>query len=111
VTADTEYCLRFGSQHISVPRLKDETRMNLSNFSKWPRIMLLVCGLVACTITGCSWQSTIGGQTLPSAYYLRDDIQFFPAGVETRLPNLRRALDEYRLEQESIQDGLQQDAP
>lgn len=88
--------------------------MNLSIFSKfnkWPRAMLLVCGLIACSVTGCSWQSTIGGQTLPSPNYLRDDIQFFPAGVETRLPNLRRALDEYRLEQEAIRGGLQQDAP
>jgi len=82
--------------------------MKLSIIGKLPRLILLVGGLMAVSLTGCSWQSTIGGQTLPSAYYLRDDIQFFPAGAETRLPNLRRALDEYRLEEEAIQEGLQE---
>jgi hypothetical protein len=81
--------------------------MNLSIVTRWPQVMLLFCGLLACCSTGCSWQSTVGGQTLPSAYYLRDDIQYFPAGVETRLPNQRRALEEYRLEQEAIEAGLQ----
>jgi uncharacterized repeat protein (TIGR01451 family) len=51
------------------------------------------------------------GQTLPSVHSGRDDIQFFPKGVESRLPNLRRKLAEYRAEQEAIQDGLQEDEP
>lgn len=46
------------------------------------------------------------GQTLPSANYLRDDVQYYPAGSEDRLPNQRRALEEYRLRQENIQSGL-----
>ena len=46
-----------------------------------------------------------GGQTLPSKTYLRDDIQFFPAESEKRSPDLRRALDEYRAEQEAEQQG------
>jgi hypothetical protein len=33
--------------------------------------------------TGC--QSSIAGQTLPSPYYLYDDIQYFPAGPENKL--------------------------
>ena len=85
--------------------------MNLTFLNKWPSSMLLVCGLLICSTTGCSFQSTVGGQTLPSAYYLRDDIQFFPAGTETRLPELRRALDEYRLEQEAIRSGLADEGP
>ncbi len=28
--------------------------------------------------TGC--QVDVGGQTIPSAYYLQDDIQYFPTG-------------------------------
>lgn len=43
---------------------------------------------------GC--QTTIGGQTLPSANYLKDDVQFFPAGPETQLPRTRQAHAEYR---------------
>lgn len=83
--------------------------MNPSIVTKWPRVILLIGGLFASFSTGCTLQSQVGGQTLPSPYYLRDDIQYFPAGVETRLPNLRRALDEYRLEQEAIDAGLRLD--
>jgi hypothetical protein len=35
--------------------------------------------------TGC--QVDIGGQTLPSAFYLKDDFQYFPAGPEFKLSN------------------------
>jgi hypothetical protein len=48
---------------------------------------------------GC--QTTIGGQTLPSANYLKDDVQFFPAGPETQLPRTRQAHAEYRALQEA----------
>ena len=86
--------------------------MNLTYvISKWSRVPLLVCASFVLFATGCSFQSTVGGQTLPSAYYLKDDIQFIPAGPETRLPNLRRALDEYRLEQEAIRAGFSEDEP
>lgn len=51
-------------------------------------------GLLAIAAVGC--QSNIAGQTLPSANYLRDDIQFFRPGPETPLANQRRALEEYR---------------
>jgi hypothetical protein len=33
--------------------------------------------------TGC--QVDMGGQTLPSAFYLKDDMQYFPAGPEFKL--------------------------
>ncbi|MEZ5950968.1 MAG: hypothetical protein R3C12_17490 [Planctomycetaceae bacterium] len=48
----------------------------------------------------------IGGQTLPSAFYIRDDIQYFPAGPEELLPNQERALAEYRAEQEALREGV-----
>jgi hypothetical protein len=35
--------------------------------------------------TGC--QVDMGGQTLPSAFYLKDDMQYFPAGPEFKLSN------------------------
>ena len=37
-------------------------------------------------------QSTVGGMTLPSPYYLEDDTQYFPAGSEQPLYNERAAL-------------------
>jgi hypothetical protein len=33
--------------------------------------------------TGC--QVDVGGQTLPSAYYQKDDVQYFPPGPEFKL--------------------------
>ncbi|NBV44785.1 MAG: hypothetical protein EBR86_03900 [Planctomycetia bacterium] len=47
-------------------------------------------GLAATTLTGC--QVDVGGQTLPSAYYLQDDIQYFPAGPEFKLSKEAAAL-------------------
>ncbi|WP_459556566.1 hypothetical protein [Lacunimicrobium album] len=61
------------------------------------------CLLASCVLTGC--QSTVGGQTLPSANYLRDDVQFFPAGSEDLIPNQRRALEEYNAEQKAYRAG------
>ena len=43
---------------------------------------------------GC--QTTVGGQVLPSAYYLQDDVQYFPAGPQDKLFAERRALEQYK---------------
>jgi len=80
--------------------------MTFNRVKQYPRLLLLAGGLFILSATGCSFQSTVGGQTLPSHSYLKDDVQFFPTGGEEQLPNLRRALDEYRLERESIRAGL-----
>ena len=60
-------------------------------------------GLVALTImagvatlSGC--QVDVGGQTLPSAYYLQDDIQYFPAGPEFKLSKEAAAQKAYKKE-------------
>ena len=55
--------------------------------------------------TGC--QSSIGGQTLPSAWYLEDDVQYFPAGPEFKLTNLEERLEQYRLQQQGFVDDVQ----
>ena len=48
------------------------------------RALLLCMGaLFALGVTGC--QVDVGGQTLPSPYYLTDDVQYFPAGPEMKL--------------------------
>lgn len=54
---------------------------------------LTVAGL---SLTGC--QVDVGGQTLPSAYYLQDDIQYFPAGPEFKLSKEAAALKAYKKE-------------
>jgi len=68
------------------------------------KFALVLGGLLSCSgLVGC--QSNIGGQTLPSAWYLRDDVQYFPAGPETLLPNTIRAHEEYRAQQEAALDA------
>jgi hypothetical protein len=67
---------------------------------------LLVAGLlISATTTGCL-QTTIGGQTLPSAYYLDDDVQYFPTGPEQKLAKQIAALERYKAEQIAVQQGL-----
>jgi hypothetical protein len=61
----------------------------------------ILCGLglialVACT--GC--QSDIAGQTLPSPYYLSDDIQYYTPGPEFKLAKEGAALKAARQELE-----------
>ena len=68
------------------------------------RLAILSSAALSLAAAGC--QSSIGGQTLPSAYYLRDDIQYFPAGPEFLLPNQQRVLEEYRLEQQGARGGV-----
>jgi hypothetical protein len=47
--------------------------------------------------TGC--QVHVAGQTLPSAYYLSDDTQYFPKGPEFKLYREAAALRESQTEQ------------
>ena len=63
-------------------------------------IALLLCGGLSVMTTGC--QSTVGGQTLPSAYYLTDDVQYFPAGPEFLLPNLEQQLEDFKLQRDGF---------
>jgi hypothetical protein len=56
----------------------------------------LAVAIAAVTLTGC--QVDVGGQTLPSAYYLQDDIQYFPAGPEFKLSKEAAALKAYKKE-------------
>ena len=70
--------------------------MNLTKHH--PRTLGLLTGcLLMGSLAGC--QTTVGGQTLPSPDYLRDDIQYFPAGPEFLLPNTVRAMEEYKASQ------------
>lgn len=68
---------------------------------KWNRAlrwMLAGLSLVAVFgVTGC--QVEMGGQTLPSAYYLTDDVQYFPSGPEFLLTREAAAQQEARGEQ------------
>ncbi|TWT91357.1 hypothetical protein Pla100_52050 [Neorhodopirellula pilleata] len=57
---------------------------------------LTLAGVLSIT-TGC--QTYLNGQTLPSPYYLQDDVQYFPAGPEFKLPREAAALKAARAEE------------
>ncbi len=62
-------------------------------------LSLVLCGaaiLSAVASTGC--QSSIAGQTLPSAYFLSDDVQYFAKGPEFKLAKEAAAQKEARAE-------------
>jgi len=63
--------------------------------------LLLLAAVGASGLTGC--QTTVGGQTLPSGYYLRDDVQYHPAGPEFLLYNTERAYQQRQEGQDSDQ--------
>lgn len=61
----------------------------------------VVAGLALTTVvalTGC--QTEIGGQTLPSPYYMTDDVQYFPPGTEFKLSREAAALRAAHAEQQ-----------
>lgn len=53
------------------------------------------CALLA-TSVGC--QVDVGGQTLPSPYYLTDDVQYFPPGPEFKLSREAAAMEAAKAE-------------
>jgi hypothetical protein len=74
------------------------------------RFALLGCALLGMTAVGC--QATLGGQTLPSAYYLLDDVQYMPMGPEFRLSKQVEALEAYKLRQQGLeQTDATEEAP
>lgn len=62
---------------------------------KYAFLGLMLAGGLAPSV-GC--QVSVAGQTLPSPYYLYDDVQYFPAGPENKLANETAALAKARSE-------------
>ena len=71
---------------------------------EWPRLgaMTAVVGMAVATLTcGSGCQVSIGGQTLPSPYYMSDDVQYFPAGPEFKLSREAAQLEANRVDEQS----------
>jgi hypothetical protein len=120
VTADNLYvdgCLIAGHRSIvseirgffkssSLPSrmsVRGAMKINLLSARAWlkvPRTWMLVLGSAAVCSSAVGCQTTVGGQTLPSAYYLKDDLAYFPPGPEFKLTKQVQALEEYRLRQQ-----------
>jgi len=74
----------------------NQTMITAARLGLAPRILLAAGAVVSLSLTGC--QVDVGGQTLPSAYYLQDDIQYFPAGPEFKLSKEAAAQKAYKKE-------------
>ena len=61
--------------------------MPVGHLQKLPYAFGLAMALAA---TGC--QVDVGGQTLPSPYYMTDDVQYFAPGPEFKLANEAAAM-------------------
>ena len=74
------------------------------------RTLLAGAGIVfSIGLTGC--QVDVGGQTLPSPYYMKDDIQYFPPGSQFKLSREAAAMKEYSAQQQSQQQPQQPNQP
>ena len=71
------------------------TETKRSQAWKYAFLGLLLAGGLAPSV-GC--QVSVAGQTLPSPYYLYDDVQYFPAGPENKLANETAATKKARAE-------------
>lgn len=72
-------------------KLMSETKS--SKAWKYAFLGLVLAGGIAPSV-GC--QVSIAGQTLPSPYYLMDDVQYFPAGPENKIANETAAIKQAR---------------
>lgn len=68
---------------------------------------LLAALALSLTATGC--QVDVGGQTLPSPWYLEDDVQYFPTGPEFKLSNEAAAME--RMQRGAVLQGAPPSMP
>jgi hypothetical protein len=81
---------------MEVPMVGSRNRGHL------PHWLLLGLGAMATIgVTGC--QVDYGGQTMPSPYYMYDDVQYFPPGPQMKLAREAAALKTYNQEQAAMQ--------
>ncbi len=72
--------------------------MSGANKRRWLRGLLAGLALTAVvTLAGC--QVEVGGQMLPSPYYMTDDVQYFAPGSEFKLSKEAAALRAAHAEQ------------
>ena len=71
-----------------------------SNHSKgWMHALTFGIVLAVAASTGCQVSSS--GQTLPSPYYIRDDVQYFPAKAEFKLSEEANMMKAYNANREA----------
>ena len=83
---------------MSQKLLKKIVATNKPTRSPWRRWQHAVVILAVLTSTGC--QVEVGGQTLPSPYYLYDDVQYFAPGPEFKLSREAAAMKEMQAQEQ-----------
>jgi hypothetical protein len=76
------------------------------------RVSMPITGLLLLLLvasSGC--QVDVGGQTLPSPWYMTDDVQYFPPGPEFKLSREAAALKDARVRQQRRAAGVVAPAP
>ena len=74
--------------------------MKSKSTSRWMHVILCGMGLVAAlSTTGC--QVSLNGQTLPSPYYMQDDVQYFPPSTEFPLSKEAAMMQQAKAQQMS----------
>jgi hypothetical protein len=74
-----------------------ETKTEFRWAGAWVGTLLAIAAI---TSTGC--QVDVAGQTLPSPYYMLDDVQYFPAGPEFKLSNEAAAMKAYQAQAAAV---------
>ena len=69
----------------------------------WLRTSLCGIGLALLAVGSTGCQVTEGGQTLPSPWYIYDDVQYFAPGPEFKLSREAAAQKAYRADLEAQQ--------
>jgi hypothetical protein len=87
-----------------LPTARSLQDMKPESTTRWLRLTLCGLGLAASlNATGC--QVSVGGQTLPSPWYLTDDVQYYAPATEFKLSREAAAMKAYKAEQELQQAG------
>lgn len=74
--------------------------MMMPGIQSWKRIGVVAVGLLSLAgTTGC--QVDVSGQTLPSPYWLTDDVQYFAPGTEFKLSREAAAMQAEAAAQEN----------
>ena len=80
--------------------------MSMNNISPvWLRTTLCGIGLAIVTLSSTGCQGVYNGQTLPSPWYISDDIQYFPPGTEFKLAREAAAMKAYKADLQAAQAG------
>ena len=66
----------------------------------WLKSLLYTAGIAVVAVGNVGCQSSLGGQTLPSPYYIDDDVQYIPAGSEFKLRREAATMKQFNAQQQ-----------